>query len=228
MTDLDRYLAQYFLNVEQFAAHCGLELDELRDLIRRKLVPAPSYVVRDGMLLSYVFGAMPAPGAVEGEYFHPAMSVWVAKARHDLAARGAEGAQERARRGFTDDFATALRELNTTLYRLTDAFDATGRPLATGLSARLESAWEHFLHGTFGLCVANPESARDIARKEVLQEQLTALTDNGAKRTFAGDEAAAVQRLIDQYVRASMPFSPIEYSRSSRKRLVDDVLEGDL
>jgi hypothetical protein len=227
VTDLDRYLAHYFLTAEQFAARCGVELDELRDLIRRKLVPAPSYVVRDGMVLSYVFGAMPAPGSSAGEYFHPAMSVWVVKARHTLAAHGADGAQERARRLFTDDFAIALRELNTTQYRLTDAFDDSGRPLTAGLNARLESAWEHFLHGTFGLCVANPESASEIARKEVLQEQLTALTNNGAKRTFAPDEAASVHRLINLYARASMPFSPIEYSRSSRKRLVDDWLEAE-
>jgi len=31
--------------------------------------------------------------------------------------------------------------------------------------------------------------------------------------------------LIDQYAQASMPFSPLEYARSSRKRLVDDLRE---
>jgi hypothetical protein len=223
MTDLDRYLAQYFLNAEQFATDCGIEADELRDLIRRELVSAPSYVVRDGVLYSYVFGAMPAPGAIAGEYFHPAMSTWAVAARYDLSTHGIEGASERVRRTFADEFAAALRELNSALYRLADAFDETGEPLTAGLDARVASAWEHFLRGTFGLCVANPESAGTIARKEVLQEELTAMTHNGAKTAFAASELPPLRKLIDAYAAASMPFSPVEYSRSSRKRLVDDV-----
>ena len=70
--------------------------------------------------------------------------------------------------------------------------------------------------GTFGDALA-------IARKEVLQEQLTAMTQNGARRAFDPAEIPALRQLIDDYAEASMPFSPIEYSRSSRKRLVDDL-----
>jgi hypothetical protein len=223
MTDLDRYLARYFLNAEQFATDCGIEPDELRDLIRRELISAPSYVVRAGVLHSYVFGAMPAPGAMAGEYFHPAMSTWAVAVRYDLSTHGIEGASERVRRNFADEFAAALRELNSTVYRLADAFDDAGEPLSAGLSARMESAWEHFLRGTFGLCVANPESAASIARKEVLQEQLTALTHNGTRTVFSPNELPSLRKLIDAYAAASMPFSPIEYPRSSRKRLVDDL-----
>ena len=39
------------------------------------------------------------------------------------------------------------------------------------------------------------------------------------------DYVAAMGVLIDQYAQASMPFSPLEYARSSRKRLVDDLRE---
>jgi Family of unknown function (DUF6058) len=223
MTDLDLYLAKHYVNAAQFASLCGIELDELRDLIRRELIPQPSYVVRNGELHSYVFGAMPAGPSTPGEYFHPGMAAWVVRARHDLATDGVEGARERMRQRFSDEFSAALRELNETLYRLVDAFDDSGRPLAEGLRARLDSAWEHFMHGTFGLCVANPEAALNIARKEVLQEKLTTLTDDGAKQVFAADELPALTRLIDAYEAASMPFSPIEYPRSSRKRLVDDL-----
>jgi hypothetical protein len=223
MTDLDGYLAKHYVNAAQFATLCGIEEDELRDLIRRELIPEPSYVVRQGDLHSYVFGAMPALGSTSGEYFHPRMATWVVRARHDLATHGVEDARERIRQMFETEFTAALRELNGSLFRLDDAFDDASRPLATGLRARLDSAWDHFIHGTFGLCVANPESAHNIARKEVLQEQLTALTNNGAKHAFAAADLPALMQLIDAYEAASMPFSPIEYSRSSRKRLVDDL-----
>jgi hypothetical protein len=94
---------------------------------------------------------------------------------------------------------------------------------AEGLRARVESTWEHFLLGTFGLCVADPSSEAAIARKEVLQEKLTMLSDNGAKNEFSEAEARALLELIDAYAQAAMPFSPIEYAVSSRKRLVEDL-----
>lgn len=205
-TELDRYLGKHYLNADAFAQACDIAVDELHDLIRRELIPRPSYVVRDGTLTSYVFGTLPAPGSTDGQYFHPGMAPWVAKARHDLVTNGVEGAGERARSTFIDAFVTALGELDKSLHRLAD------------------SAWEHFQQGTFGLCVANPVDALAIARKEVLQEHLTVATQNGAKRSFDAAEIAIVRELIDDYAAASMPFSPIEYPRSSRKRLVDDLL----
>jgi hypothetical protein len=223
MTDLDWYLAKHYVNAAQFATLCDIEEDELRDLIRRELVPEPSYVVRNGELHSYVFGALPALGSIPGEYFHPGMATWVVRTRHDLATHGIEDARGRVRQTLDEEFTAALHELDKSLFRLRDAFDDSGRPLGSGLRARLDSAWEHFIHGTFGLCVANPQSALDIARKEVLQEQLTAWTENGAKHAFAAADLPALMQLIDAYEAASMPFSPIEYPRSSRKRLVDDL-----
>jgi hypothetical protein len=108
---------------------------------------------------------------------------------------------------------------------MSDAFDDDGNALETGLRARLDSAWEHFLHGTFGLCVADPGSVASIARKEVLQERLSAISNNGSRRSFDANEIPSLRALIDAYAAASMPFSPIEYPHSSRKRLVDDLRE---
>jgi hypothetical protein len=62
-----------------------------------------------------------------------------------------------------------------------------------------------------------------IARKEVLQEKLTALSANGSRFAYSADEALAMLDLIDAYADSAMPFSPIEYAVSSRKRLVEDL-----
>ena len=102
-------------------------------------------------------------------------------------------------------------------------FDAQGREILSDLELRAQSAWEHFLHGTFGLCVANPISEAHIARKEILQEKLNSLSDQGNKFSFTTDEAHALSQLIDEYAEASMPFSPAEFELSSRKRLVQDL-----
>jgi hypothetical protein len=118
----------------------------------------------------------------------------------------------------------ALGELNLSVWRLRDSFADDGAVIAEGLAVRVDSMWEHFLWGTFGLCVANPASADEIARKEVLQEKLTVLSENGSKQHFTADEQPALLELIDAYSHAAMPFSPAEYPMCSRKRLVDDLL----
>jgi hypothetical protein len=117
----------------------------------------------------------------------------------------------------------ALTQLNATTWRLTDSFTEAGEILTAGMNTRLDSAWQYFLNGTFGLCVKNPESEFDSARKEILQEKLVAITENGSKSEFATADRNAVVSLINDYAAASMPFSPMEYPRSSRKRLVDDL-----
>ncbi len=224
MTELNNYLAEHYLNEAQLSATTGVRMDELDALIRDRLLPAPSYVVSDaGKLCSFVFGEMAAPGAIAGRYFHPSQLAWIARAREALTSRDAQGAEAYLQKRFTGDFAAALATLNLTTLRLRDCFDDAGTPIAEGLRARTDSAWEYFLNGTFALCVANPISEAHIAYKEVLQEKLTQLSENGGKAAFPSQQLPAMRELIDAYAAASMPFSPVEYPLSSRKRLVEDL-----
>lgn len=228
MTPLDRYLSEYFLDFDQLAAASGLSQRQLRQLLAERLIPAASYVVASDTVTSYVFGTLPAPGATPGEYFHPAVLVWIARAEQVIAQVGRAPAHAALQARFVTNMRRALADMNTAIWPLRDAFADDGSML-DGLHARIESLWEHFLHGTFGLCVANPVSEADIAHKEVLQEKLTALSADGAKREYAETETRALLELIAAYEAAAMPFSPIEYPLSSRKRLADDLkarLEG--
>jgi hypothetical protein len=224
MSELDVYLSQYFLDTEQMASAARLSVTEFLALVRERLVPGPSYVVADGATLkSYVFGEMPASVAKNGSYFHPSTAAWVERARHAIAdvGRAQAGAALRAR--FASQMQSALADLNGSTWRLSDCFADDGTVLGEGMARRMQSLWAHFVHGTFGLCVANPVSEADIARKEVLQEKLTVLSANGTKFAYTADEALAMLDLIDAYAASAMPFSPVEYAVSSRKRLVEDL-----
>jgi hypothetical protein len=224
MTELNNYLAGHYLNEAQLVAVAGVPMETLDALIRDRLLPAPSYVVTDaGKLCSFVFGEMAAPGATAGRYFHPSQLAWIARAREALAKHGARGAEAYLQQRFAGDFAAALATLNLTTWRLRDCFDDAGTPIAEGLRARIDSAWKYFLNGTFTLCVANPISEAHIAYKEVLQEKLTQLSENGGRTAFPSPQLPAMRELIDAYAAASMPFSPVEYPLSSRKRLVEDL-----
>jgi hypothetical protein len=224
MSDLDDYLAKHYLSEGQLLESAGMQADELAALLDGGVIPAPSYVVtKDGKVRSFPFGEMAAPGSVPGRYFHPSQLVWIARARNAVGRAAVADAQARLKATFADNFAAALAALNLTTWRLRDSFDEQGAPMVEGLSIRTDSAWRYFLNGTFGLCVANPISEMHIARKEVLQEKLAQLSENGNKTMFTDQQARAMLELIDAYAASAMPFSPVEYPVSSRKRLVEDL-----
>ena len=223
MTTLDTYLSRYFITQAELAARCDLSGDELARLIERKLVTSPSYTVSRSMITSRVFGSLRSDGAREGSYFHPASVAWVKRAVAVVGHVGEREALDTLRVGFAHNFSAALRELNSTVWGLPDCVGKDGEVLAAGMLARVESAWSHHLHGTFGLCVANPASEAAIARKEIVQEKLSSLSEKGAKMSFSRAEAPLLLELIDEYAGLAMPFSPVDFPLSSRRRLVTDL-----
>ncbi len=219
MTSLDSYLQQHFLSKAEFAIHHDTTVDALDALIAAHAFPQASYVVTgDGYIVSAVFGRLPGSGALAGEYFRPEYDRWFELGRGEAP----DEAARRVREVLNAELKAALISLHGDTYRLADAFDDRGveRP---GLARRLRSYLRYFLNGTFGLCVADPSRGESIARKEVLQEKLAALTADGTRTDPPGVSAVELRTLIDAYAAVSMPFSPVEYALSSRKRLVDDL-----
>lgn len=90
------------------------------------------------------------------------------------------------------------------------------------IEAKIQGYLPYFFNGTFGLCVADPSTGVGIARKEILQERLIDITANCSISFPANISKEELLALIDDYADSAMPFSPAEYERSSRKRLVDD------
>jgi heme-degrading monooxygenase HmoA len=221
---MDAYLALHFMDAERFASACGISSEELFAMVRDQLVPAPSYVVSESSTVnSHIFGALQAEGSTDGSYFRSANAAWVRKAQRVVADLGRRQAGDMLKMEFAENLHAAFVALDRTVCRLTDSFDADGLAIADGLRTRIESTWEHFLHGTYGLCVADPLSEAAIAKKIVLRQKLIAMTDDGCKTDFSAAQAPAILELIDAYENATMPFSPVDYLLSSRKHLVDDL-----
>jgi hypothetical protein len=224
MSAINQYLDQYFLNQTQFSLLCKIEENELQRLIHAQLIPDASYIVTpDAIIASAVFGPLAAPDTAPGSYFHPANKIWLERAQAVISAVGFEAAQQELKQLFKRNFSLALAELDTTLWHLSDCFDEDGHAIPEGLEKRSEFAWEHFLKGTFGLCVAQPISEAAIARKEILQEKLNVLSTQIAQSEMSKEELLDLRELISQFAESSMPFSPAEYPLSSRKRLVEDL-----
>ncbi len=222
---LHEYLQLHFCDAATLAAASNISTETLRSLITSNLVPNAAYVVDEGHLSSYAFGRMPAAEAPSGAWFSPANTPWVQRALQAISVYGQDAAAGQLRTRFQDDYCRAFRASHATEgpipgYVRDDnhAFDSHA------FDADFDSVWSHFLAGTYSLCVQAANDEARIAEKEILQLRLSAATEGGEKLLYNAAESHAVHVLIDRYVEASMPFSPIEYARSSRRRLVEAVL----
>jgi hypothetical protein len=201
---LKTYLRDRFVDKQAFCALAGISPRRLEAFIRASAVPGPSYVCTGRSLWSAAFGQIGIDEYVTGEYFRPECGRWAA-----MAAQAAPG-EERA---------TTLAVLAS---ELRGALQQHFQDQAV-IDARVLEFIPSFTDGTFGVCVADPGTGHGIVRKELLQERLVAVTDDGRNPFPKAMPRGDLLRIIDDYAAASMPFSPPEYPRSSRKRLVDDL-----
>ncbi|GAC20375.1 DUF6058 family natural product biosynthesis protein [Paraglaciecola arctica] len=224
MNDLQNYLDHHYQTSELFANTCAISPEELDILLSQQLIPAPSYnVISDKKCISQAFGELNSTGLRIEKYFHPGNKFWVTLAVETKTKVGSVQAHADLKERFKQNFAAELKILNCKIFPLQDSFTENGSIISDCLGARTDVAWDYFLKGVFSLCVADPSSVQSIATKEVLQEALITLTQNGVKTDFNMEEKNHILNLIDQYEQAAMPFSPVEYPTSSRKRLVEDL-----
>jgi hypothetical protein len=199
------YLQQHFINKSAFASLAGISIERLDELVAAQAVPGPTYTCDQNTVRSAAFGVIACEESLTGEYFRPQCARWAR-----IAAQATHGSER----------AAVLAELTS---ELRAALQACCDDDAAAVESRIQGYLPHFWDGTFGLCVADPSSGAGIVRKEMLQERLTRLTTNGSNPSPAGVSQHELLRLIDDYAASAMPFSPAEYERSSRKRLVDDL-----
>jgi len=201
---LHEYLQKHFIDKPSFASLAGISEDRLDQLIDARAVPSATYICDGTSVRSAVFGTTPIHEQLEGEYFRPECARWVR-----IAADATKGSEREA------VFAVLINELRSALKAYLNS--------SADIEEKIQGFLPHFSNGTFGLCVADPSSGACIVRKEMLQEKLTELTENGSNPCPVGICHGDLLELIDDYARSSMHFSPAEYERSSRKRLVDGL-----
>ena len=201
---LKTYLQKHFVDKPTFASLLGVTVERLDELIAAKAIPEPTYTCDGSSVRSAAFGAIRIEESLSGEYFRPECTRW-AKIANQAAPRKERDA---VLSELTNELKTGLR---------------TYFKDPTIVEGKIQNFLPYFLNGTFGLCAADPSTGTGIARKEILQERLTELTENGSNPSPPGVSKSELLRLIDDYAVSAMPFSPAEYARSSRKRLVDDL-----
>lgn len=201
---LETYLRNHFVDKATFALLAGISIDRLDQLIEAKAIPGATYTCDGTTVSSAVFGVTPINEHLTGEYFRPECTRWV-----HIANQAPPGSERTAvLSALENELRIALQDHGLT---------------KEGVDERIQGYLPYFFNGTFGLCVADPSTGAGIVRKEMLQETLAARVATGDLAGATSPSKAALVRLIDDYADSAMPFSPAEYERSSRKRLVDDL-----
>jgi hypothetical protein len=201
--ELIDYLNKHFFTRAQLLERAGIGAEQLEQWQRGRMMPLPSYRLRlDASCISF-FGEHREP--MVADYYPKGSLAWIG----GLRALRDENAASRL-------FARRYRE------RLAQLAAAGIAPNVNelGSDAHIDSEWNHFLAGTYGVCTVSglPE---DIAAKEAAVVLIRAiLTD---ERVLTASERERLRGAVDLLDSVSAPFAPHEVARSSRRRYVDDV-----
>ncbi len=214
---LQQYLDRYFVTANVLTQQNHISRERLQELISRQWIPAPSYVVEsNGTLHSCAFGAFEHSDAVAADYFALATTDWIQLVEQDwLNGRDPE-------ESIAQQYWQTLTKIDAVLIAESDLF-YHGQLSREKAEQWLPTIRRHFVNGVFGVCVVEPRSLLPILRKELAQAALTRLTENGQKKQFSDNEKVRLKPIMTIYDQVCMPFSPLEYPRCSRKRLLDDL-----
>ena len=215
------YLDQFYLDDQAVLTALEFSVDELNAFLDQQILPAPSYVVRAQRLSSVVFGDLIELPISDTRYFHRGLLPEMQR-RVLMAQRlGVAAALAEIEQSFRDECKQALRAWHMSTddqhWPLHDCFDKDGGVIFEALQKRLGDFWRYYQQGVFGLCVSDPSSIGTIVEKELLQEALTQLMDSDAK---GHRDLHQIPTLQQRYAKACMPFTAIEFPRSSRCRLL--------
>jgi hypothetical protein len=205
--DLLRYLDTSFFTQDQLLAASGIDAAELATLVRRAVMPKPSYRLRLDIVCDSFFGPHAKHRRVD--YYAKDYASWIG------IVRSLPGDAD-ARRVFEQRYRARLAQLAA------GGISSDDPKLNADLSAHLDDEWRHFLDGTYGLCTKSglPE---DIASKEVAIAIVKQLAGETGEQALTAAERACLAQAVDLLDAASAQFAPHERERSSRHRLVDQV-----
>jgi len=219
-----QYLRGRFLTLDQLAERAGVAPQRVLELAAHQCIPRHSYEVKRILAVSsFISADVPIREEALTRFYAPAIVQWI-KAAEGLAGRmplGEVGLQVKARA--RAEYREGILELDNHA-NLMGCCTKHGELDEARFDVVFEEMWTHWAQGTYGLCVKSPLSVKDILRKDLAVARLARLTGDGKKESFSPDERAEVLRAMREYDAVAMPFAPHDYPRSSRKRLVDDVL----
>nr|WP_246240017.1 DUF6058 family natural product biosynthesis protein [Pseudoalteromonas caenipelagi] len=194
----------HFISLSQLLSNSGVGEQALRSYQQSGIMPKASYVLNLHVGCESFFGHHEQQ--TECEYYAKGYLHW-------LGIVQANAEPEFIYQVFSQRYLQTVSVLKTQGYQCKD------EKLNIKLAEHVESEWQHFLSGTYGLCTRSglPE---DIAAKELAIAQINELT---LTEHLSAAELNALAKAVDLLDKVSAHFAPHERHRSSRHRLIDEV-----
>jgi|GEM_PF-4040324 len=204
------YLELFFLSKETLADECNVTPQLIDQMLIAKAMPQPSYVLTTTFSIESNINSTSEEKSLKISYFPKAIKKWVMFSLNEIEKSGIENA------------AIKLEEVFRKTYK--EELEKRGILNQKEQAESIENTWKHFMLGTYGVCVKDSSEISNIASKQFALKKLIELTDNGKKKDFNNTEKNQVKMAIEEYNKFTAKFGPWEYEKTSRKRLVDDVL----
>jgi hypothetical protein len=198
------YLNQYFLTTEALLAFSKVTEQALKDYQCLSLMPKPSYTLDLSLMSNSYFGEHASKQTID--YYAKGYPSW-------LSMITLLKTESSALDLFSNRYKEALQSLKK------QGFSVSHLENDGEMELHINSEWQHFLSGTYGLCTRSglPE---DIAAKELAIREIETIC------RFSKLDREQISRLvvaINLLDEASALFAPHERLRSSRERLVNQV-----
>ena len=224
--ELDAYLAERYLSLDEVAEKTGLDRGLIEELVDTGCMPGPSYELRCREEL-YAFingGSDTIELRTIARYFAKDVIPWVESIAPRLrdASPGelAPVLKAKLRAAFRD----GLLEHDGASIEYEGFVSRAGQIDPTGFDTHFEGyIWPNWRAGTWGICVHGSEHMQNVARKTIAVSRLKRLTDDGTKVSYAKSEAREVDAAMAEYDAIIPPFSPHDRHESSRARLVETL-----
>lgn len=208
------YLEKNFLTLEQVASRTGISEAEIKVQIDARVMPKPSYVVRQSVEITSPLGDKHQ--SENTTFYFPQSYVDLLK---DALQKEAEDLKE----SLISEMRRHLIAHPKRSFAYGNVFDSEGNPIENKISTELEKEWEYYNQGIYGICTLHA-TAREIIEKEIAVKRLLA-----ALERFPTDELInhkdELAQIIDEFDKVSNLFAPYQRESSSRGKYVDKTLK---
>ena len=218
ITCLTQYLNKHFYTRSQLLAETNTDETRLERLLAQKLMPGPSYRLKISHQLDSFLGRHCQQEEVE--YFNRGYACWL---QSIMALEDKQPQPQDINAVVFDDFCHRYKARLANLQAQGFAITSIGEQ--ADLNDLLQSEWQHFLNGTYGLCTRSglPE---DIAAKELAIATIKELLGKElelAPQHLEARQRTQLLRAVDLLDQVTSAFAPHERKHSSREKYINRV-----
>ncbi len=218
----ENYLQQNYCTLEHLLKTCDLSEAEFFAYIDAGCLPQHSYEWQEKRAVHSFLGTQ--EWVTQTRFYYHSRHILLLQ---DLITWHRYMPFEEMAKALAEDFKVhylaKLKELDVFSDVMTEYVDETGVIKQADLDVFLNSEWQGYLEGIYGLCTNEP-TPENIAMKEMMIRRIRLLTSEGAKASLSVQGLQALKEIICALDAVLSPFAPYERPYSTREKWINSIL----